>query len=75
MSVEELFGIPTDADIESAAMGRASAPTQEESCRRIVDVLARDFPSWTQDREYAEYRVGVQVFGWDWEGFEREEDE
>lgn len=75
MSVEHIFGIPTDADIESAALGRMGGPTQGESCRRIVEVLARDFPSWAKDREYAEYRVGVQVFGWDWEAFERDDDE
>lgn len=63
---------PSDADIQHAAFGRFRA-TEEATCSRVVEALAHEFPLWAGDRAYAEYRVGVELFGWDWEGFRGEQ--
>lgn len=62
---------PTDEEIVHAAFGRTAGPTEDECCRRIAAALAVDYPDFVADRAYAEYRVGVCVFGWDWEGYDR----
>lgn len=66
------FGVPTDAQIEEifdAVLAAEGDQGESANLEAVVDALV----GWEGDRAYRVYRCGVQLYGWDWAGWDREQ--